>query len=82
MKSITSSPARLALAKRRTLLAIGDYAGFSPAELLRESAELHVTLAESHRFGRAAALGIRQIVLDRLISIDREHERRTRPTAA
>lgn len=77
MKHIT--PARLALARRRTALAIGDYTGYSLGELIQEAAGLHQTLATCHQFGRVAELGVRHLVIERLLALDAEQERRLLP---
>ncbi len=83
MKSIT--PSRVALARNRTLRAAADYTGFTASELIHEASQLHTMLGDCDQFGRAASLGIRHVVLDRLLAIDAEHVRRhagTWPTAA
>jgi hypothetical protein len=57
---------------------LSDYTGLSTTDLVRETAELHrdLELTEGVGFSPAAALGLRHVLLEQLVAIDHEHERR------
>lgn len=72
----TTTPTQINVARRLTAIALNDLSQLSSYELIRIADELHALLDQSGGFSRPAQIGVRRIALDRLLEIDREHQRR------